>query len=406
MTSASAPCPDPAQVRRRRRHLALGAAGVVVCLAGVVGVAAGVLDPRTGEPVARKPGPGAGGPVTPETTVTLAGASVVKRSVTGRTLHVVPKRAGVARGAATGTETAPYTDLQTAIYAASPGDTVLLGAGTFDGEFETVRNGDPGAPITIAGTPGRTTLRGKGIDKGRVLTVQNDWIVVTGLRITRGDKGIWVQQARNVTLRGNTVRDTGGECIRVKYLSQRNEIAGNRVGPCGAVNFDLKASRKNGEGIYVGTAPEQLSRNPTKVSDASNQNWVHGNVISTRAECVDLKEGAELNVVERNTCSGGLDPDGSGLDSRGNNNVFRYNTVSDVVGKGVRLGGDTKTQGLDNAVFGNTLVRTGGHAVGAMRMPQKLICGNTIGRNKRGPANLKTLLPQAPCPSTVRRGSR
>jgi len=112
---------------------------------------------------------------------------------------------------------------------------------------------------------------------------------------------------------------------------------------------------------------------------------------------VDLKEGAELNLVERNRCSGGLDPDGSGLDARGNDNVFRYNTVSDVAGKGVRLGGDTKSQGLGNEVFGNTLVRTGGQAVGAMRLPQRRICGNTLGSNAAGASNVKTVSPSAPC---------
>jgi parallel beta-helix repeat protein len=290
-----------------------------------------------------------------------------------------------------------YTDLQTAIYAAQPGDTILLAAGTYTGEFETVRSGTPGAPITIAGRPG-ATLRGRAVDEGRVLSVENDWIVVSGLRVVHGDKGIWVQGARNVTLTGNTVRDTGGECIRIKYLAARNEVAGNRIGPCGLVNFDLRAGRKNGEGIYVGTAPEQLSRNPTPVTDASSQNWVHDNVIATRAECVDLKEGARLNVVERNTCSGGLDPDGSGLDSRGNANLFRYNRVSDVRGKGIRLGGDTRDQGIDNQVIGNTLVRTGGHAVGAMRLPQQLVCGNKVGANAAGDSNVKTLSPTARCP--------
>lgn len=401
MTSASAPCPDPGpgERRRRARHLAIGAAGLVVCLAGVTAVLAGVLDAgRQREPAARP----TAAPPTAGATVRLAGAAVVRRAVEGRVLRVVAKAprkapAGTRPVAPDGSEAAPYLDPQTAIYAAQPGDTVLLAPGTYNGEFETVRSGTPGAPITIAGEEG-ATLRGRGVGEGRVLTVENDWIVVSGLRITRGDKGIWLQEVRNVTLRGNTVRDTGGECIRLKYLAVRNEVADNRIGPCGAVNFNLRASRKNGEGVYVGTAPEQLDRNPTRQSDASNQNWVHDNVITTRAECVDIKEGASLNVVERNRCSGGLDPDGSGLDSRGNDNVFRWNTVTDVVGKGVRLGGDTATQGVNNEVFGNTLVRTGGHAVGAMRLPQRRICGNTVGSNREGASNVKTLLPSAPCP--------
>jgi parallel beta-helix repeat protein len=402
MTSASAPCPDPGPGERRRRvrHLAIGAAGLVVCLAGVTAVLAGVLDASGRREPAARP---TAAPATAAATVRLAGAAVVRRAVEGRVLRVVAKApktkppAGTRPVAPDGSEAAPYLDLQTAIYAAQPGDTVLLAPGTYNGEFETVRSGTPGAPITIAGEEG-ATLRGPGVGEGRVLSVENDWIVVSGLRITRGDKGIWLQEVRNVTLRGNTVRDTGGECIRLKYLAVRNEVAGNRIGPCGAVNFNLRASRKNGEGVYVGTAPEQLDRNPTRQSDASNQNWVHDNVITTRAECVDIKEGASLNVVERNRCSGGLDPDGSGLDSRGNDNVFRWNTVTDVVGKGVRLGGDTATQGVNNEVFGNTLLRTGGHAVGAMRLPQRRICGNTVGSNREGASNVKTLLPSAPCP--------
>jgi hypothetical protein len=373
----------------------IGAAGLVVCLLGIAAAAVGFLDAGPGGSVTSEGPVRPQAPVTADATVRLAGANAVRRAVTGRTLRVVPKGTA-ARSAGAAAPGTTFTDLQAAIYAAQPGDTVQV-SGVQTGEFETVRSGTPGAPITLAGQPG-ATLRGPAVNEGRVLSIEHDWIVVTGLRITRGDKGIWVQQARNVTITGNTVRDTGGECVRMKYLAQRNEIAGNRIGPCGLVNFDLGASRKNGEGVYVGTAPEQLSRNPTDDADASSQNWVHDNVITTRAECVDLKEGAELNVVERNRCSGGRDPDGSGLDARGNRNLFRYNVVSDVAGKGVRLGGDTRTQGLDNEVVGNTLIRTGGHAVGAMRLPQKRICGNTVGRNQAGQSNVKTLLPATPCP--------
>jgi hypothetical protein len=109
----------------------------------------------------------------------------------------------------------------------------------------------------------------------------------------------------------------GGECIRVKYLSTHNEIAHNTFGPCGLVNFDLAENRKNGEGIYIGTAPEQLrSKNPTPVPDASDSNWIHHNVITAPAECVEAKESAEHNVIERNRCFGGTDPKGAGRRTR------------------------------------------------------------------------------------------
>jgi parallel beta-helix repeat protein len=370
-----------------------GVASVVVGVLGVTALAVAVLEATRGGSTGGQGTATARRPVTTDATERLAGANAVRRKVSGRTLRVVQAGAPVPRDG--GPAAATFTDLQEALDAARPGDTIQV-SGVHTGEFETVRPGRAGAPITVAGLPG-ATLRGPAIYEGRVLTVGHDWVVVRGLKVTRGDKGIWVQGASNVTLSGNTVRDTGGECVRIKYLARRNEVAGNRIGPCGAVNFDLRASRKNGEGVYVGTAPEQLSRNPTAVSDASNQNWIHDNVITARAECVDLKEGAELNIVERNTCSGGRDPDGSGLESRGNRNVFRYNTVSDVVGKGIRLGGDTRTQGVDNEVVGNTLVRTGGQAVGAMRLPQRRICGNILGSNRAGASNARSVTPAAPC---------
>jgi hypothetical protein len=54
----------------------------------------------------------------------------------------------------------------------------------------------------------------------------------------------------------------------------------------------------------------------------------------------------------------------------------------------VRLGGDEPGQGVLNDVYGNSLRRTGGHAVGAMRMPQGRVCGNTVGENAAGVVNV------------------
>ena len=295
-----------------------------------------------------------------------------------------------------GSKAHPYRALQSGVSSALPGDVVLAAKGTYIGPVSTVRAGELGRPIVLLGQPG-ATLRGVAVDQDRLVTLVHSWTVLQGFTLTNADKGVWLQGASHVVVRFNTITGLGGECVRVKYLATSNEVAGNTIGPCGLQNFNLKDDNKNGEGIYIGTAPEQLNRNPTDVPDASDGNWIHDNVIRPRAECVDVKEGAERNVIERNTCSGGLDPDGSGLDLRGNHNVLRFNAVSDYVGKGVRLGGDSSDQGIDNDVYGNLLQDTGSYAVGVMRTPQGRICGNTIHANKPGAVNVDSVWPTAAC---------
>ena len=55
---------------------------------------------------------------------------------------------------------------------------------------------------------------------------------------------------------------------------------------------------------------------------------IHHNNFDTKGnEAVDIKEGAMYNIVEYNTVTGQKDPDSGGLDSRGDKNIFRYNTV-------------------------------------------------------------------------------
>lgn len=56
-------------------------------------------------------------------------------------------------------------------------------------------------------------------------------------------------------------------------------------------------------------------------------------------ECVDVKEGAMDTVIETNYCTGQLDEDSAGIDSRASSTVIRYNKVVGCKGAGVRLGG-------------------------------------------------------------------
>ena len=68
---------------------------------------------------------------------------------------------------------------------------------------------------------------------------------------------MWLQGAHGVVLRNNEIHHLGGECVRLKYFSSGNVVERNSIHDCGLDDFVLNPGGKNGEGIYIGTAPEQ-----------------------------------------------------------------------------------------------------------------------------------------------------
>jgi hypothetical protein len=282
-----------------------------------------------------------------------------------------------------GSASSPFATIGAALAQAGAGDAVMVHEGLYREQLTTVRAGRPGAPIRIIGDGAR--LVGDG--DGRLLQILHDHTTLEGFDLSGADILVWVQQASGVRLLGNRLHDAGGECVRLKYFATDNEVAGNDIGPCGLQGFDLGDDRKNGEGVYIGTAPEQLGRNPSDDADRSDGNHVHDNVISVPAECVDVKEFARANVVEDNRCTGSRDPDGAGFSSRGEGTVFRNNVSSGHVGAGIRLGGDGEADGVGSVVIGNELSGNEGYGLKVMRTPQGTICGNRVEDNGGGAAN-------------------
>jgi hypothetical protein len=187
---------------------------------------------------------------------------------------------------------------------------------------------------------------------------------------------------------GMAFRNGGGECIRLRYFAQKNEIAHSTFEGCGVHDFQFRKSGKNGEAIYIGTAPEQLGDRgaPDASPDQSNGNWIHHNTFDTRGnECVDIKEASSQNVVEHNRCTGQLDKNSGGLGSRGSGNVFRYNLVYGNRGAGIRVGGDSERDGIDNDIYGNTFRNNAMGPIRAQRGPQGKVCENVAERNGEPP---------------------
>jgi hypothetical protein len=336
----------------------------------------------------------------PATTVPPTTTTVAKP--VGTDLWVAP----TGSDAASGSRTAPLKTVGVALAKASPGSMIHVQPGTYAETLTIATSGRADAPITLR-AEGKVSLTGSS-KSGRILQVLADYWVIEGFDITGRDTGVWLQGAHGVVLRNNEIHHLNGECVRIKYLSTGNVVEHNSIHDCGLEDFVLQpGSGKNGEGVYIGTAPEQLTRNPTPVRDASNGNVVRDNVFVTHGnECVDIKEAASANVVEFNDCSGQKDPESAGFDARGSGNVFRANVSHDNVGAGIRVGGDGSSDGTGNDIIGNTLVDNGGYGIKVMRVPQGTVCGNLIARDGSGAISDKSVTNPACASPTPTPGPR
>ncbi len=294
-----------------------------------------------------------------------------------------------------------FASIQHAVDVAQPGDTITLAPGVYMQDFVSRRDGAANAPITITG-PADAVVQGAGA--ARIIEINHDYITLNGFTVdglvgspdaatSYRDKLIYVigiEPGNGVTglkILNMHLLNAGGECVRMKYFATGNEVAHNTIHSCGVHDFRFAGGGKNGEGIYIGTAPEQYARNPTPDVDVSRDNWVHHNDIVTEGnECVDIKEGATANIVEYNDCTAQRDPNSAGYDSRGNGNTFRYNKSFNNSGAGIRFGGDTPADGANNNAYYNELSNNVVGGIKFQATPQQIVCGNTMTGNTGGDA--------------------
>lgn len=293
-----------------------------------------------------------------------------------------------------GTLESPFETIQHALDVAEPGDTIHLAAGDYFEDPRTRRSGTADRPIIITGSRD-AVVKGSG-DEDRVFQINHGYITLNGFSIdgyVRGkyrDKLIYVLNTRERTpLKGVRIlhmrlANAGGECLRLRYYIQEAEIAYNTISSCGQDDFPggvWRGKGKNGEGIYIGTAPEQQDdgKNPDDSPDLSRNNHIHHNAINTQGnECIDIKEHASNMLVEYNRCTGQKDTESGGLSARGNSNLLRYNLVDSNIGAGIRFGGDDDEDGINNRAYGNTITNNGYGSFKIERRQQGGVCGNFV----------------------------
>jgi hypothetical protein len=322
-----------------------------------------------------------------------------------------------------GTAAAPLATIQAALDKATPGTVINLAPGVYRETLATVRDGAPGAPITIKGPESGKDRAGRYravvYGTGRVVSVNHSYYTFDGFTIDGQEKLagtayptdlaavtafknrvqpqvadgrlIYIGAADDtrdltgITIHNMFLNGAGGECVRLRNNAHDNAITDSVIQYCGMFgkgDDDERAKYHNGEGVYIGTSPNSDSQ-PMHANDGSSRNLVARNTIRTfGSECFNVKENAHDNVLEDNVCSDNTESaefDGSNIELRGHSNVVRNNEISDSAGVNIKIRSDSKKFDRGGNVVENNRI-SGGAAVFMLdsAVPQGRMCGNRV----------------------------
>jgi len=314
---------------------------------------------------------------------------------------------------------APLRTIQVALNKVHAGDTIHLAPGIYHGQPTTVRDGAPGAPITIRGPENGMNRAGRYravlYGTGRIFNINNSYYTLSGFTIDGQERLAGVtypttlaaarsfksslaarvvdgrliylgsaDSARGVTgvaIRNMFLSGAGGECVRIRGDAYANEISSSVIQWCGmrGTGDGVSSYRyHNGEGVYIGTSPKTVGTLP----DRSAGNVIRGNTIWTYgSECMDVKENAHNNLFQSNDCRYNDEPlsfSGSNVEVRGYDNTVEGNTMAGSQGYGLKLNVDDASYDKGgNVIRNNTFSGSAGASVyNGNKAPQGVFCGN------------------------------
>ena len=318
----------------------------------------------------------------------------------------------------------PLATIQAALEKATPGTTINLAEGVYREALTTVRDGAPGAPITIKGPETGTDRDGRYravlYGTGRVVSIDHSWITLDGFTIDGQEQladvafptdlatiDAWKQSIADrvedgrlvyigsaeesrdltgITISNMFLTGAGGECVRLRNNAHDNRIVDSVIQYCGLYgkgDGEERAEYHNGEGVYIGTSPESDGQ-PMYENDTSSNNVVARSIIRPYgSECFNVKENAHDNVFEDNVCSGNAESvefQGSNIELRGYSNIVRNNEISDSAGYSIKIQSDDEEYDKGGNVVENN--RLSGAAAETFKIksdvPQGRFCGNNI----------------------------
>ncbi|WP_020208729.1 right-handed parallel beta-helix repeat-containing protein [Gilvimarinus chinensis] len=197
-------------------------------------------------------------------------------------------------------------ELQNALKSASPGDEIVVHAGSYTGNrstsgegrahFFSDKSGTANSPIVLrsASTSSKQVLKGDNVDTGYVLLLEGDYWEVKDLKFTGAQKGIMLEGANHNLIDNVEVYNVGQEAVHFRDSSSYNKLTNCYIHDTGK----REGKEGTGEGVYVGTNNGHQESPP----DNSDYNTIGGCTIGpwVTAEAFDVKAGTTGTVIEYN----------------------------------------------------------------------------------------------------------
>lgn len=213
-------------------------------------------------------------------------------------------------------DVATAAQLQAALAAAAPGQTIRLAAGTYRGSFVVnARAGTASQRITLSGPRDAVLVNDgptgeapscpaptAGWDSGYGLWLfGSPYWNLTGFTVRESKKGIVLDNSHHTTIDGLSVHHVDEEAVHFRRSSADGIIRNSTITDTGLVQPGY------GEGVYLGSANSNWACHGNSGGiDRSDRVQVLDNKIgpNVAAEAVDVKEGTYDGVIRGNTFDG------------------------------------------------------------------------------------------------------
>ncbi len=166
-----------------------------------------------------------------------------------------------------------YSTIQSAVTAASNGDTIFVYAGTYNENI--VIN----SQVSLIGENKFTTI----IDPqsvGTGITIQSDWVNVTGFTITNcGSDGIYIWNKGHIRIEDNVIKNNVGQGVELNSNCNNVTIARNSIDNC---SWGILLSGSNKDNLILNN---KLSNNLLGIYfwSSNSNNTIVGNTISNNS---------------------------------------------------------------------------------------------------------------------------